>query len=72
MKITRDNCNNVAYSLEPDENSAQQIIDYWTPERKAQAISIMPQIEIEAVSCSFQEMAKIMWPAPMFWNAAAC
>lgn len=47
MKITRDNCNNVAYSLEPDGNSVQQIIDYWTPERKAQAISIMPQIEIE-------------------------
>lgn len=25
MKITRDNCNNVAYSLEPDGNSVQQI-----------------------------------------------
>ncbi len=44
MKITRDENNNVAYTLETDADSEQQIIDYWTPERKIGAIPIMQGI----------------------------
>ena len=47
MKITRDNNNNVSYTLETNDIYAQQIIDYWTPEKKAKAIPIMPCIEDE-------------------------
>lgn len=41
MKISRDNNNNVSYTLESNNLCAQQIIDYWTPERKKGAIPIM-------------------------------
>ena len=47
MKITRDNNNNVSYTLETNDIYAQQIIDYWTPEKMAKAIPIMPCIEDE-------------------------
>ena len=36
MKITRDNNNNVSYTLETNDIYAQQIIDYWTPEKKGE------------------------------------
>ncbi len=44
MKISRDNNHNVSYTLETNDTYAQQIIDYWTPEKKAAAIPIMQGI----------------------------
>lgn len=44
MKISRDNNNNVSYTLETDNICTQQIIDYWTPERKREAIPLMPDV----------------------------
>lgn len=44
MKISRDNNNNVSYTLETNDTYAQQIIDYWTPEKKKGAIPIMQGI----------------------------
>lgn len=42
MKITRDNNNNVSYTLETNDIYAQQIIDYWTPEKRRRQYPLCP------------------------------
>ena len=74
MKITRDNNNNVSYTLETNDIYAQQIIDYWTPEKKAKAIPIMPCIEDEIeqpnITTTDPEIADLIkllfWPGGNF------
>ena len=87
MKITRDNNNNVSYTLETNDIYAQQIIDYWTPEKKAKDfrrefykhlcvlsdVLIESQKQVERGSLvSFQEMAKTILTAPTLWSVAIC
>lgn len=44
MKVSHDGNNNVSYTLETTDTCMQQIIDYWTPEKKKGAIPIMQGI----------------------------